>query len=202
MWVAAFYRFTFFTEEELDPLRKRLETLADTANLKGTVLPAPEGVNGALSGYRHQLKGFVSAMGSDPRLANLEVKTSCCPDHAFHRLNVMIMREIVNLGRPNVNAHEAVGIDVEAQDWDALIQDPSTLLIDTRNDDEVALARFKAAIDPGARRLRDSPGWVDRHPIPDLEHTPAERRPQRLALFCTGGIRCEKATSYLLRQGL
>jgi UPF0176 protein len=140
-------------------------------------------------------------MGRDPRLADLDVKTSWCPDRAFHRLKVRIKREIVSLGRPEVNPNEAVGIYVAPQEWDALIQDPGTLVIDTRNDYEVALGSFAAAIDPGTRHFRDFPDWVERHLIPALDHTPPQRRPQRLALFCTGGIRCEKATSYLLRKG-
>ena len=202
MWVAAFYRFTPFTGEELGPLRERLEALAAAADLKGTLLLAPEGVNGALSGSRSELNTFFSAMGRDPRLADLDVKTSWCPDRAFHRLKVRIKREIVSLGRPEVNPNEAVGTYVAPQEWDALIQDPGTLLIDTRNDYEVALGSFEAAIDPGTRRFRDFPDWVERHLIPALDHTPPQRRPQRLALFCTGGIRCEKATSYLLAQRL
>jgi len=201
MWVAAFYRFTSFTEEELGPLRERLETLAAGADLKGTLLLAPEGVNGSLSGSRKQLNTFLSAMGNDSRLVDLDVKTSWCPDHAFHRLKVRIKREIVSLGRPEVNPNAAVGIYVAPREWDALIQDPGTLVIDTRNDYEVALGSFAAAIDPGTRHFRDFPDWVERHLTPALEHTPPERRPQRLALFCTGGIRCEKATSYLLRKG-
>lgn len=201
MWVAAFYRFTPFSHQELPALRERLMSSAAASELKGTLLLAPEGVNGSISGSRAELSSFVATLAEDPRLADLDVKTSWSPDQAFHRFKVRIKREIVSLGLPEVNPTDRVGTYVPAQEWEALIRDPGTLVIDTRNDYEVALGSFQGAVDPGTRHFRDFPAWVDRHLAPTLDCMPPQQRPERLALFCTGGIRCEKATSYLLQKG-
>jgi UPF0176 protein len=129
----------------------------------------------------------------------LEAKFSRSEIQAFHRLKVRLKREIVTMGEPQVSPYlaSAVGTHVPPGQWDALIADPDTLVIDTRNAYEVAVGSFRGAIDPGTRQFSDFPAWVER----ELRPLVAERRPQRLALFCTGGIRCEKATSHLLQQG-
>jgi UPF0176 protein len=130
-------------------------------------------------------------------LASLEVKHHNTKDQAFHRLKVRIKREIVTIGRPEVDPTAAVGTYVAPQNWNALIADPDTLVIDTRNAYEVAVGSFEGALDPDTASFRDFPVWVERELRPLVE----ERRPRALALFCTGGIRCEKATAHLIQEG-
>jgi len=166
--------------------------------VKGTVLLAGEGVNGTISGPAAGVETLLKQLQeADPGLRELEVKRHEAPGQAFHRLKVRLKREIVTLGRPEVDAGAAVGTYVTPQDWNALISDPETLVIDTRNGYEVAVGSFAGALDPGTASFRDFPRWVEEQ----LRPLVAERRPKALALFCTGGIRCEKATAHLLREG-
>jgi len=132
-----------------------------------------------------------------PGLQGLEAKLSWADQQAFHRLKVRLKREIVTMGCPTVKPADAVGTYVPPQQWDALIQDPDTLVIDTRNAYEVAVGSFAGAIDPGTASFREFPDWVER----ELRPLVAERQPKAIAMFCTGGIRCEKSTAYLLQQG-
>ncbi|MFM9042039.1 MAG: rhodanese-related sulfurtransferase, partial [Vulcanococcus sp.] len=127
----------------------------------------------------------------------LEAKFSRSEQQTFHRLKVRIKREIVTMGCPTVKPAEQVGTYVPPQQWDALIRDPSTLVVDTRNAYEVAVGSFEGAIDPGTESFREFPAWVERELRPLVE----QRRPKAIAMFCTGGIRCEKSTAYLLQQG-
>jgi len=143
------------------------------------------------------VEALLTAVRSDPRLAAMEVKIVGAPAQAFHRLKVRIKDEIVTMGCPEVRPGEGVGTYVPPRQWDALIRDPATLVIDTRNRFEVALGSFAGAIDPGIGSFREFPGWVQQHLLPLV----AERQPRALALFCTGGIRCEKSTAYLLERG-
>jgi UPF0176 protein len=133
----------------------------------------------------------------EPGLAQLEAKISQAPQQAFHRLKVRLKREIVTMGCPTVKPAEQVGTYVPPQQWDALIRDPDTLVVDTRNAYEVAVGTFEGAIDPGTSSFREFPAWVE-HTLRPLV---AQRRPKAIAMFCTGGIRCEKSTAYLLQQG-
>jgi UPF0176 protein len=195
--LASFYRFVPFAAAELPELRQRLQALGEKGGLKGTLLLAEEGINGSICGARREIEAFLETLRTDPRLEQLAVKTSRTREGAFHRLKVRIKREIVTMGRPEVRPAERVGTYVPPARWDALIRDPATLVIDTRNGYEVAVGSFEGAIDPGIASFRDFPAWVRRRLAPLME----ERGAVQLALFCTGGIRCEKATSYLLDQG-
>jgi len=195
--VAAFYRFVAFAPAELSPLRERLLAVGRQHDLRGTILLAEEGINGTISGPESGVEALLTALRADPRLAGLEEKRSEAPAQAFHRFKVRRKREIVTLGRAEANPAEGVGTYVAPADWDSLIADPDTLVIDTRNGYEVAVGTFEGAIDPGTGSFRDFPAWAERQ----LRPLVAERRPKALALFCTGGIRCEKATAWLLRQG-
>jgi UPF0176 protein len=193
--VAAFYRFTAMAE--LPALRAELLAEAEAAAVRGTVLLADEGVNGTVSGPEGGVQRFLARLRRCPGLEALEARLSWAPQQAFHRLRVRLKREIVTMGVPGVKPAEQVGTYVGPQQWDALIRDPATLVIDTRNGYELAIGTFEGAIDPGTASFREFPAWVER----ELRPLVAERRPEAIAMFCTGGIRCEKASAYLLQQG-
>ena len=208
--VAAFYAFA--PMDNLAGLRGELLDGAQAGQVFGTVLLAEEGVNGTVCGPEAAVQALLSLLRRRPGLEALTAKLSWTPQQAFHRLKVRLKREIVTMGCPTVNpvtgsaagsqadgtpVGTPVGTYVRPQDWDRLIADPSTLVIDTRNAYEVAVGSFEGAVDPGTESFRQFPAWVEEHLRPLVE----ERQPQALALFCTGGIRCEKATAYLLQQG-
>jgi UPF0176 protein len=193
--VAAFYGFTAMAE--LPALQVELRALAEAGGVRGTILLAEEGVNGTISGPTASVQAVLAKLRQLPGLAQLEAKFSAAPEQAFHRLKVRIKREIVTMGCPTVKPAEQVGTYVPPQHWDALIRDPSTLVVDTRNAYEVAVGTFEGAIDPGTESFREFPAWVERELRPLVE----QRRPRAIAMFCTGGIRCEKSTAYLLQQG-
>ncbi|EDY39388.1 rhodanese domain protein [Cyanobium sp. PCC 7001] len=197
--VAAFYRFAPFAAAELPSLRRRLLACGEEAGVKGSVLLAPEGVNGTVSGPEAGVEALLQELRADPRLAALREKRAAAPVQPFHRFKVRLKREIVTMGDPALQPYlaTAVGAHVDPQEWDALITDPRTLVIDTRNAYEVALGRFEGAIDPGTTSFREFPAWVERELKPLVD----QQRPEAIALYCTGGIRCEKATAHLLQQG-
>ena len=195
--VAAFYRFAAL--EALPALRCELLQLADAAGVRGTILLAGEGVNGTISGPDAGVQAVLERLRQVAGLEPLQAKFSRAGEQAFHRLKVRLKREIVSLGQPDVQPYlaSAVGTHVPPQQWDALIADPDTLVIDTRNAYEVAIGTFAGAIDPGTESFREFPQWVERELRPLVE----QRQPKAIAMFCTGGIRCEKATAYLQQQG-
>jgi len=193
--VAAFYGFTAMAE--LPVLQADLRVLAEAGGVRGTILLAEEGVNGTISGPEPGVQAVLSKLRRLPGLGQLEAKFSESPEQAFHRLKVRIKREIVTMGCPTVKPAEQVGTYVPPQQWDALIRDPDTLVVDTRNAYEVAVGTFEGAIDPGTESFREFPAWVERELRPLVE----QRQPKAIAMFCTGGIRCEKSTAYLLQQG-
>lgn len=195
--VAAFYGFTALDAAALPALQMELRQLAQAAQLRGTVLLAEEGVNGTVSGPEPGVQRLLARLRQLPGLERLEAKLSWAPQQAFHRLKVRLKREIVTMGCPTVKPAQQVGTYVPPRQWDALIRDPDTLVVDTRNAYEVAVGSFEGAIDPGTESFREFPAWVER----TLRPLVAERRPKAIAMFCTGGIRCEKSTAYLLQQG-
>lgn len=197
MQVASFYRFVPFGSEELPLWRARLLAVGGEAGLKGTILLATEGINGTVCGSAPAVAALLALLETDPRLARLEVKRSEASGAVFHRFKVRLKEEIVTMAEPSAQPALGTGVPVPPEHWNALLDDPGTLTIDTRNHYEVALGSFAGAIDPGTETFSDFPAWVERH----LRPLVAQRRPQRLALFCTGGIRCEKATAHLLNQG-
>ena len=193
--VAAFYGFTAMAE--LPVLQAELRALAEAGDLRGTILLAEEGVNGTISGPDTGVQAVLAKLRQLPGLAQLETKFSAAPEQAFHRLKVRIKREIVTLGCPTVKPADQVGTYVPPQQWDALIRDPDVLVVDTRNTYEVAVGSFEGAINPGTESFREFPAWVERELRPLVE----QRQPRAIAMFCTGGIRCEKSTAYLLQRG-
>ena len=190
--VATFYHFTSL--EDPAALRGPLLARLTSHDLKGTVLLAPEGINGTLAGLRADIDAALADLRALPNAAQLEYKesrTACMP---FYRLKVRLKREIITMGVPDIDPLTNVGTYVEPEDWNALIADPETIVIDARNDFEVDVGTFAGAVNPRTKSFRDLPQWLDKH------HS--ELKNKKVAMFCTGGIRCEKATSYLKKQGI
>jgi len=191
----AFYGFTAM--EGLPALQQELKALAEQGSVRGTILLADEGVNGTISGPDAGVTAILDRLRQLPGLGGLEAKFSRAEQQTFHRLKVRLKREIVTMGCPTVKPAEQVGTYVSPEQWNALIADPETLVVDTRNRYEVEVGSFAGAIDPGTESFREFPAWVEQTLRPLVEET----QPKAIAMFCTGGIRCEKSTAYLLQQG-
>jgi len=193
--VAAFYQFTALPDYR--ELREPLRAICTGLKLKGSVLLAHEGINGTLAGSAEAVAALIEELRRGDlfggRLDNLELKFSGASAMPFRRLKIRLKKEIVTLGDAAADPTRQVGIYVDPADWNALIATPETLVIDTRNAFEVAMGTFTGAVDPGIRSFGQFKEFAARH----LD--PAKHR--RIAMFCTGGIRCEKASSYLLSRG-
>ena len=189
--IAALYKFV--TLNDCHTMREQLHTACQRLELKGTLLLAPEGINGTVAGSRAGIDALLTLLRADPRLADLEHKESFATTYPFERMKVRIKREIVTLSAPEADPTKQVGEYIDPADWNALIEDPDVLVLDTRNDYEYAVGSFKAAIDPGIRSFQEFPEYIRQHLGSD--------RKRRIATFCTGGIRCEKATAFLLAEG-
>ena len=190
--VAAFYRFTPFADPA--SLRAPLLSVAVTGGVKGTILLAAEGLNGTIAGPSAGVEAVLAHLRGLPGCEGLTWKESRASEMPFGRMKVRLKREIVTLGRPEADPSRAVGSYVPAAEWNDLISQDDVVVIDTRNDYEVAIGTFRGAVDPGTRRFGDFPDWWARN---------ADRfGNKRVAMFCTGGIRCEKASSFLLSQGV
>ncbi|PRX37129.1 UPF0176 protein [Meinhardsimonia xiamenensis] len=190
--VAALYRFTRFPDPAA--LRGPLLEACTAAGVKGTLLIAPEGINGTIAGPREGIDRVLAHIRTLPGCADIECKESRAETMPFGRMKVRLKREIVTLGQTGVDPAATVGEYVEPAEWNALITAPDVAVIDTRNAYEVAIGSFQGAIDPGTERFRDFPAW--------WEENRARLSNRRIAMFCTGGIRCEKATSWLRQQGV
>mgnify|MGYP000461553921 FL=1 len=189
--VAALYHFARL--DDFRDLQAPLLALCEREGIRGTLLLAQEGVNGTISGSRLGIDAVLGWLRADPRLQALEHKESFSDRHPFVRLKIKLKKEIVTLGVPFVDPTAVVGTYVAPSEWNALIQDPDVIVIDTRNDYEVAIGTFEGAIDPHTQTFRQFPQYV----AGQLD--PAKHK--KVAMFCTGGIRCEKASSYMRQQG-
>lgn len=189
--VAALYKFSRL--DNYTEMQAPLLNFCIQNGIRGTLLLANEGINGTVSGTRTAIDSLLSHLRSDPRLADLEHKESYCASQPFYRTKVKLKKEIVTLGVPGIDPTTLVGRYVEPKDWNNLISDPDVVLVDTRNDYEVDIGTFKNAINPKTTNFRDFPEFVQK----DL----ATAKDKKVAMFCTGGIRCEKSTAYLLQQG-
>jgi UPF0176 protein len=197
--VAALYQFTpLAAHVDMLALRDRLARLCEAEGVKGTLLLADEGINGTIAGSDRAIEGVLDAIRTLPGCADLAVKFSAADAVPFHRMKVRVKREIVTMGQPDIDPLAAVGTYVAPQDWNALITAPGTIVIDTRNDYEVDVGSFAGAIDPRTRNFRDFPAWFRDQRARLLGDGPAPK----VAMFCTGGIRCEKATAFLKAEGL
>jgi UPF0176 protein len=189
--IAAFYKFV--TLDDYIDRRQPLLKLCHHHHIKGTILLAAEGINGTISGTRSSIDAIFADLNADPQFADLAHKESIATKSPFNRLKVRLKQEIVTFGIPTIDPTNLVGTYVKPQDWNALIADPDVLVIDTRNQYEVEIGTFAGAIDPHTDSFTEFPAYVAAHLDPQ-QH-------KQIAMFCTGGIRCEKATSYLLSQG-
>ncbi|SNR32247.1 rhodanese-related sulfurtransferase [Paracoccus sediminis] len=190
--VAALYHFTRFPDPAA--LKGPLARVACAQGVRGTLLLAREGINGTIAGTRAGVDAVLAHIRALPGCADADWKESTAAAMPFGKMKVRLKQEIVTMGQPDVDPRAGVGHYVDAADWNALIRAPDVAVIDTRNDYEIAIGTFAGAIDPGTRSFRDFPGWWRRN-----AHRFAGKR---VAMFCTGGIRCEKSTNYLLSQGV
>ncbi|MDX5401499.1 MAG: rhodanese-related sulfurtransferase [Rhodobacterales bacterium] len=190
--VAALYHFTRFDDPAA--IKPGLAQLCCAQGVTGTLLLAKEGINGTIAGSRAAIDAVLAHIRALPGCADLEWKESTASAPPFARMKVRLKREIVTMGQPDVDPRARVGHYVEPADWNALITAPDVAVIDTRNDYEVAIGTFQGAVDPETASFRDFPAWweANRHRFHN----------KRIAMFCTGGIRCEKSTNYLLGQGV
>lgn len=189
--VITFYKFVSLADYV--DLRDPILTKARAAELRGSILLAAEGINATISGEPQKLLDFMAWLKSDQRLADMEWKESHHHSKPFQRMKVRLKKEIVAMKVEGTDPVHHAGTYLDAHEWDALITDPDTIVIDTRNDYEVRMGTFTNAIDPKIKYFRDLPDWVDQH------LNPAEGK--KIAMFCTGGIRCEKSTAYLKQRG-
>ncbi|MBC6429220.1 MAG: rhodanese-related sulfurtransferase [Cellvibrionales bacterium] len=189
--VCALYKFTPLA----DPAAMRGPLLATLRqnHVRGTLILAPEGINGTLAGPPKHLEQVLAQLNADPRLAPIDCQRAWCETPPFNRARVKLRREIVTMGIANIDPQQATGTHIDPADWNALLADPDLTLIDTRNHYEVAIGSFKGAINPRTKNFRDFPAFVAAHLDP--------RKHRKIAMFCTGGIRCEKSTAYLKQQG-
>ncbi|RFD18871.1 rhodanese-related sulfurtransferase [Komagataeibacter melaceti] len=194
--VAALYHFTPFAD--CVALRARLLDACHELGIRGILLVAHEGINGTIAGSDDAIAAIISTLRALPGCADMEVKFSRAPALPFRRMKVRIKREIVTMGVEGLDPRRDVGHYVAPTEWNDLISDPDTILIDTRNDYEVAIGTFRGAIDPGTRSFREFPQWFRdrRHELVEQGRTP------KIAMFCTGGIRCEKATAFVRAEGI
>jgi len=189
--VAALYKFVALPDYKAfsGPLKDRCEALG----LKGTLLVAHEGINGTVAGSREGIDGLLAYLRADQRLADLEHKESPSDEQPFYRMKVKLKKEIVTMGVEDIDPRRSVGTYVAPTDWNRLISDPEVLVIDTRNHYEYAIGSFERALDPQTDSFREFPQYVQDNLDPGQY--------KKVAMFCTGGIRCEKATAYMKEQG-
>lgn len=188
--VAAFYKFVRLSDWV--EIREPLLSCCLSQDIKGTILLAEEGINGTIAGSRTAIDAVLAFLKTDPRLTDLQAKESCAESPPFDRLKVKLKKEIVTLGLP-IAPSQSVGTYVDPQEWNALISDPDVTVIDVRNQFEVGIGTFDRAIDPQTKSFRQFPDYVRSH-LDSNQH-------KKVAMFCTGGIRCEKASAFMLSEG-
>ncbi len=189
--VAALYRFARFPDFE--SFRQPLLQCMEEAQVRGTLLLAAEGINGTIAGSRSAIDTVIDFLRRDTRFAGIEAKESLTDENPFYRTKVKLKKEIVTMGVEDIDPNEIVGTYVDPKDWNDLISDPDVLLLDTRNKYEVEIGTFVNAVNPETDSFREFPDYVKGNLSPNKH--------KKVAMFCTGGIRCEKSTAYLKQQG-
>jgi len=189
--VSALYHFV--TLDDYQEMRQPLYDFMIENHIKGTILLAKEGINGTVAGPKPSIERLHTWLRSDERLKELRTKESYDDEMPFYRTRVKLKKEIVTMGVPGIDPNHIVGTYVKPEDWNALISDPDVTIIDTRNDYEYAIGTFRNAINPSTETFRQFPEYVKQNLNPDKH--------KKVAMFCTGGIRCEKSTAYLKEQG-
>ncbi len=189
--LAAMYKFVHLPDFRV--LREKLVQVCEKQSLKGTLLLAEEGINGTVAGGREGIDNLLCFLKQDSRFSDLEHKESFVSQMPFYRMKVRLKKEIVTMGVPDTDPNQLNGAKVDYKEWNELISDPDVLVIDTRNEYECEIGTFKNAISPNTKTFREFPEFVNNE-LDSEKH-------KKIAMFCTGGIRCEKATNYLLKQG-
>jgi UPF0176 protein len=189
--VAALYRFA--DTPDFESKREPLHEIMLEHNVRGTLLLAAEGINGTIAGTREGVDGVLNWLRRDARFADLTAKESYVDENPFYRTKVKLKKEIVTMGVEGIDPKQIVGTYVEAKDWNQLLDDPDVILIDTRNQYEVEIGTFENALNPATNSFREFPEFVKKNLDP--------AKAKKIAMFCTGGIRCEKSTAYLKQQG-
>lgn len=189
--VAALYKFARLPDFE--SLRVPLHDLMSENDVRGTLLLAAEGVNGTIAGPRQGIDRVLAWLRADPRLQSLEAKESHADENPFYRTKVKLKKEIVTMGVEDIDPNHIVGTYVKPSDWNQLISDPDVVLVDTRNDYEVKIGTFRYAINPNTETFREFPAYAKENLDP--------QKHKKVAMFCTGGIRCEKSTAFMKAQG-
>jgi UPF0176 protein len=189
--VCALYKFV--TLDNYQSLRQPLHDVMDANEVRGTLLLANEGINGTIAGSRIAINNVLTWLRNDPRLSDIDVKESFTDTLPFNRAKVKLKKEIVTMGVEGIDPKGVVGTYVNPKDWNSLISDPDVILVDTRNDYEFKVGTFRNAINPNTESFREFPNYV-RENLDPIKH-------KKVAMFCTGGIRCEKSTAFLKKQG-
>ncbi len=189
--VCALYKFV--TLEKFQDLRQPLLKVMEYNNIRGTLLLASEGINGTVASSRKGIDALITWFEKDDRLQHIVTKESFETENPFYRTKVKLKKEIVTMGVEGIDPKQVVGTYVKPQDWNALISDPDVVLVDTRNDYEVKVGTFEGALNPDTTTFREFPQYVSDNLDPEKN--------KKVAMFCTGGIRCEKSTAYLKEQG-
>ena len=191
--VATFYKFV--KVDDLVALQDQLYAICNKNNVMGTILIANEGVNGTISSKPREIEKTLISIQKDDRFSEIEIKYSSTNKQPFHKMRVRLKKEIVTIGLPEINPNKTVGTYVKPEQWNDIISDPDVILIDTRNKFEIKIGSFKNALDPRTTSFRDFPEWVKKFKQ-DKTNTN-----KKIAMYCTGGIRCEKASSLMKEEG-
>ncbi len=189
--VAALYKFAVFSDYR--EWQQPILSACNENNVKGTLLLAAEGINGTIAGPEAGIRAVLSFLHTIKPVSGFIHKESWASEDPFLRMKVRLKKEIVTMGVEGVDPNKIVGTYVKPSDWNALISDPDTVVVDTRNDYEVAIGTFKGAVDPKTKSFREFPQWAE-------DNKDVLKKP-RVAMFCTGGIRCEKSTAFMKEQG-
>ncbi len=189
--IAAFYKFVHL--DDFEDMREPLLHKMQAFDIKGTLLLAKEGINGSFAGSRQAMDDFYAILRADSRFEDLQFRETFDEKNPFDKSKVKLRKEIVTMGVNEVNPTDKVGDYLNPEEWNALLADPDVVVVDTRNDYEYELGSFKNAINPDIENFREFPNYVEQH----LK----DKKDKKIAMFCTGGIRCEKSTSYLKNMG-
>ena len=192
--VAAFYKFVDW--DDFKSLKPLLDKVCNKAGTVGTILLAPEGINGTISGTAQGVQAVVEFLSCDQRLVGLTPKYSTATGKTFKRMKIKIKKEIVSMGKTEVKPAKVTGEYISTEAWNDVIADPDTVVVDARNYYEHSVGTFTNSIQPNTKSFREFPEWVDQELKPMMNE-----KTKKIAMFCTGGIRCEKASSYLLKEG-
>ncbi len=195
--VAAFYNFLSLLDKDILLIKEELSKFAKTKEIKGTILLASEGINGTVCGTANSITKFIEILKQLLKISDINVKYSWTERQAFRRFKARKKKEIVTIGQKQINPKKSVGKYIKPSEWNEFVEDPNSVVIDTRNEYEIKIGNFAGALNPHTSSFREFPAWVQKHLKPLIKENPS----LKIGMYCTGGIRCEKATSYLIEEG-